>query len=233
MIASADHIRFGDVEIVRLLDGTFRVDGGAMFGVVPRTLWAGRAAPDAENRITLALNCYLVRTPDANGPARHGDRTGRLPPPRRFLLRRARPGTLRPALAELGLAPADIDVVVNSHLHFDHCGGNTVRTPDGTWTPPFPRPVTSSRRGEWEQALHPVERDRPSYMPARLKPLAASGPARSARGRRDHRVRRRGRPRRRPHRPSQGVKVTSGGRTFFYPRRRRPHGGPRRPAPIS
>ncbi len=65
MIPPSDRIRLGDVEIVRLLDGTFRVDGGAMFGVVPRTLWARMAAPDAENRITLALNCYLVRTPEA------------------------------------------------------------------------------------------------------------------------------------------------------------------------
>ncbi|MGZ5423532.1 MAG: MBL fold metallo-hydrolase, partial [Candidatus Aminicenantales bacterium] len=64
MSLASDRIRIGDAEIIRLLDGTFRVDGGAMFGVVPRTLWASKAAPDRENRVTLALNCYLVRTPD-------------------------------------------------------------------------------------------------------------------------------------------------------------------------
>src|SRR5512137_2045689 len=65
MTLSSNRFEVGDVEVVRLLDGTFKVDGGAMFGVVPRTLWASRAAPDRENRITLALNCYLVRTPVA------------------------------------------------------------------------------------------------------------------------------------------------------------------------
>lgn len=215
MIAAADRIRFGDVEIVRLLDGIFRVDGGAMFGVVPRTLWARRAAPDAENRITLALNCYLVRTPAATvlldtgiGPdvsRRHAD----------FYSVERGPG-LFGRLTELGLEPADIDVVVNSHLHFDHCGGNTVRTPEGEWTPAFPKARYVVQKGEWEQALHPVERDRPSYIPARLKPLAGS----------DRLVLLEGDG---PVAPGieavlvaghtachMGIKVTSAGRTFFY-----------------
>ena len=65
MIPPSDRVAIGDIEVIRLLDGTFRVDGGAMFGVVPRTLWAKRAVPDGENRITLALNCFLIRTPEA------------------------------------------------------------------------------------------------------------------------------------------------------------------------
>jgi glyoxylase-like metal-dependent hydrolase (beta-lactamase superfamily II) len=174
MIPPSDRVRIGAIEIVRLLDGTFRVDGGAMFGVVPRTLWARMAAPDAENRITLALNCFLVRTPDATllldtgvGPdvdRRYVD----------FYSFERRPG-LFGLLGELGLGPADIDVVVNSHLHFDHCGGNTVRTPGGPWSAAFPRARYVVRKGEWEQALHPVERDKPSYIAARLKPLAETG----------------------------------------------------------
>jgi glyoxylase-like metal-dependent hydrolase (beta-lactamase superfamily II) len=174
MIPPADRITVGDAEIVRILDGTFRVDGGAMFGVVPRTLWARRAAPDAENRITLALNCYLVRTPDATllldtgvGPdvaRRHAD----------FYTIERGPG-LFGRLAGMGVAPGDIDVVVNSHLHFDHCGGNTLRTPEGTWAPAFPRARYAVQRGEWAQAMHPVERDKPSYLPARLKTLEGSG----------------------------------------------------------
>jgi len=174
MIPSSDRIRVGDFEIIRLLDGTFRVDGGAMFGVVPRTLWAAKAAPDRENRITLALNCYLVRTPGATvlldtgvGPdvgRRYID----------FYSFDRRPGLFE-SLAELGLGPDDIDVVVNSHLHFDHCGGNTVRSGRGAWAPAFPKASYVVQRGEWERALHPVERDKPSYMPVRLKPLAESG----------------------------------------------------------
>jgi len=215
MTPASDRVTIGDVEVVRLLDGTFRVDGGAMFGVVPRTLWAAKAAPDRENRITLALNCYLVRTPGANvlldtgvGPdvgRRYVD----------FYSFDRRPGLVG-ALAELGLGPESIDVVVNSHLHFDHCGGNTAKRGDGTWAAAFPRARYVVQRGEWGQALHPVERDRPSYMPARLRPLAETdrlilldgdGPiapgieAVLVAGHTAY---------------HQGVKVASGGRTFFY-----------------
>jgi len=215
MIPPCERIRIGDIEIVRLLDGTFRVDGGAMFGVVPRTLWATRAAPDAENRITLALNCYLVRTPGATllldtgvGPdvgRRYID----------FYSFDRRPGLLA-ALRELGLGPDQIDVVINSHLHFDHCGGNTMKKADGTWAPAFPRARYVVQRGEWEQALHPMERDRPSYMPARLKPLADTG----------HLVLLEGGGTVAPGVEAvlvaghtafhQGVKVVGGGKTFFY-----------------
>lgn len=215
MIAPSDRITIGDVEIVRLLDGTFRLDGGAMFGVVPRTLWSKRATPDAENRITLGLNCYLVRTPEATlvldtgiGPdvdRRHAE----------FYSVEREPGLIG-ALAEMGLGPADVDLVVNSHLHFDHCGGNTVRTADGTWAPGFPNARYVVQRGEWEQALHPVDRDKPSYAPARLKALAdgdrlslVEGDAPLAKGVEavvvaGHTAH------------HQGVRVTSGGRTFFY-----------------
>jgi glyoxylase-like metal-dependent hydrolase (beta-lactamase superfamily II) len=215
MIPPSGRAAVGGFEIIRLLDGTFRVDGGAMFGVVPRTLWAAKAAPDRENRITLALNCYLVRTPDATilldtgvGPdvaRRHVD----------FYSFERRPG-LFAALAGLGLGPEDIDLVINSHLHFDHCGGNTVRTAGGTWVPAFPRARYIVQRGEWAQALQPVERDKPSYMPGRLKPLEEAGCLDLIDG--DTEVA-----------PGveavlvaghtafhQGVKVTSEGATFFY-----------------
>jgi glyoxylase-like metal-dependent hydrolase (beta-lactamase superfamily II) len=215
MTRSNERIRLGEVEIVRLVDGTIRVDGGAMFGVVPRTLWAARAAPDRENRVTLALNCYLVKTPAAIllldtgiGPdvaRRYAD----------FYSYDGRPG-LFTALAALGLGPEAVDVVVNSHLHFDHCGGNTVKAADGTWTPAFPRARYVVQRGEWEQALHPVERDRPSYVPARLKVLAEAGRLDLVDGTvavaegvetvlvAGHTAH------------HQGLKITSGGRTFFY-----------------
>jgi glyoxylase-like metal-dependent hydrolase (beta-lactamase superfamily II) len=215
MIPSPGRAAIGGFEIFRLLDGTFRVDGGAMFGVVPRTLWAAKAAPDRENRITLALNCYLVRTPDATllldtgvGPdvaRRHVD----------FYSFERQPG-LFAALAGLGLGPADIDIVVNSHLHFDHCGGNTVKTAEGTWAPAFPRARYIVQRGEWVQALRPVERDKPSYIPARLKTLEEAGcldlidgdtaiaPGVEAVLVAGHTA------------CHQGVKVTQGGATFFY-----------------
>jgi glyoxylase-like metal-dependent hydrolase (beta-lactamase superfamily II) len=215
MIPPYDRVVIGDIEVIRLLDGTFRVDGGAMFGVVPRTLWARRVVPDKENRIPLALNCFLIRTPETTflldtgvGPdvnRRYVD----------FYSFERDPG-LFGALAELRLGPEDIDIVVNSHLHFDHCGGNTLRTAEGRWVPAFPKARYVVQRGEWEQALHPVERDKPSYLPARLKPLGESktlslldGDARVAPGIEAVLV---------PGHTAfhQGVKVVSGGRTFFY-----------------
>jgi len=215
MILPSDRVAIGDIEVIRLLDGTFRVDGGAMFGVVPRTLWAKRAVPDGENRITLALNCFLIRTPEATilldtgvGPdvgRRYVD----------FYSFERNPG-LFGLLAGLGLQPSAVDIVVNSHLHFDHCGGNTLRTADGGWAPAFPKARYVVQRGEWEQALQPVERDKPSYIPARLKPLGSPGTLSLIEG--DA-----------PVAPGveavlvpghtafhQGVKVVSGGRTFFY-----------------
>jgi glyoxylase-like metal-dependent hydrolase (beta-lactamase superfamily II) len=215
MIPASDRVVLGDIEVIRLLDGTFRVDGGAMFGVVPRTLWARRAVPDRENRITLALNCFLIRTPETTLllDTGVGPEVGRRYVDFYSFVRE--PG-LFGALAELGLGPGDIDIVVNSHLHFDHCGGNTLRTADGRWVPAFPRARYAVQRGEWEQALHPVERDKPSYLPARLKPLGESktlslldGDAPVAPGIEAVLV---------PGHTAfhQGVKVVSGGRTFFY-----------------
>jgi len=215
MIPSADRLALGDVEVVRLLDGTFRVDGGAMFGVVPRTLWAKRAAPDRENRITLGLNCFLVRTPGATllldtgvGPdvsRRYAD----------FYSFERGPG-LFGLLDEEGTGRDGIDLVVNSHLHFDHCGGNTIRAADGSWTPGFPRARYAVQRGEWAQALHPVERDKPSYLPVRLKALddgdrliLLDGDGPVAPGVEAVLV---------PGHTAfhTGVKVSSGGTTFFY-----------------
>ncbi len=215
MIPPYDRVAIGDIEVIRLLDGTFRVDGGAMFGVVPRTLWAKRAVPDRENRITLALNCFLIRTPETTllldtGVGPHVDRRYV-----DFYSFERDPG-LFGALADLRLGPADIDIVVNSHLHFDHCGGNTLRTAEGRWVPAFPKARYVAQRGEWEQALHPVERDKPSYLPARLKPLGESktlslldGDAPVAPGVEAVVV---------PGHTAfhQSVKIVSGGRTFFY-----------------
>ena len=215
MTPNGERVRVGEFEITRLLDGTLLVDGGAMFGVVPRTLWEKRAAPDRENRITLALNCFLVRGPGLTvlvetgvGPdvdRRYVD----------FYSFRREPGLSR-LLEERGVRPEEVDVVFNSHLHFDHCGGNTIRTAGKEWRPAFPRARYVVQRGEWEQALHPVERDRPSYFPARLKALERTGALELIDG--DA-----------PIRPGleavlipghtachQGLKVSSGGRTFFY-----------------
>jgi glyoxylase-like metal-dependent hydrolase (beta-lactamase superfamily II) len=215
MTAPGERLEIGEFEITRLMDGTFLVDGGAMFGVVPRTLWEKRAAPDRENRIPLALNCYLIRGPGATilvetgvGPdvdRRYID----------FYTVRRGPG-LFALLQGMGIGPESIDVVVNSHLHFDHCGGNTVRSGEKEWRPAFPRALYVVQGGEWEQALHPVERDKPSYVPARLKPLEKSGALDLLGG--NSVIREGVEAVVVPGHTAfhQGLKVTSRGRTFFY-----------------
>jgi glyoxylase-like metal-dependent hydrolase (beta-lactamase superfamily II) len=215
MIPVLEHLEIGEFMITRVLDGTFLVDGGAMFGVVPRTLWEKRAAPDRENRITLALNCYLIRGRGSTilvetgvGPdvdRRYID----------FYSFRREPGLLS-ALEREGVRPDQVDVVVNSHLHFDHCGGNTVRAGDKEWRPAFPNALYIVQRGEWEQARNPIERDRPSYIPARLTALGHGDSLSLLDG--DSTIRDGVEAVLVPGHTAfhQGLKVTSGGRTFFY-----------------
>ena len=171
---SAETRTFGGITVTGFSAGEFKVDGGAMFGVVPRSIWSRECPPDAENRVPLALNCFLVRTPKALILADTG--IGTLLDRRHLDLYGfgGDPG-LEVPLAALGCRPGDIDIVFNSHLHFDHCGGNVKRDGCGAVVPAFPEARYVVRRGEWAAALHPVARDKPSYIPRRLRPLEASG----------------------------------------------------------
>jgi len=162
-----------------LLDaGLQRLDGGAMFGVVPKPLWERRIAPDEQNRVPLALRCLLVEHPDGlvlvdtgignKGSARFRDsygveNAGEVGPTR-----------LEDAILAAGFRPGDVRWVVNTHLHFDHAGGNTVRRPDGCVEPAFPGASYVLQRGELDFAAHPNERTRASYLPGSFEPIAAS-----------------------------------------------------------
>jgi len=163
----------GDLELISLFDGYIRLDGGAMFGVVPRTLWEKQAPPDDRGRILLAMRPLVVRGVrtmliDAGlgdkDDAKFHDIYG---------VDRSR--TLDMTLAEAGLRPEDIDIVLASHLHFDHCGGFTYRDAGGAIRPKFPRAQYVIRRGEWEDATHTHERNRASYLPDNYVPLAGAG----------------------------------------------------------
>ena len=163
----------GDLELISLFDGYIRLDGGAMFGVVPRTLWEKQAPPDDRGRILLAMRPLVVRGVrtmliDAGlggkDDAKFHDIYG---------VDRSR--TLDMTLAEAGLRPEDIDIVLASHLHFDHCGGFTYRDAGGAIRPKFPRAQYVIRRGEWEDATHTHERNRASYLPDNYVPLADAG----------------------------------------------------------
>ena len=165
---------WGTVAVVPLSDGMFWLDGGAMFGVVPKTLWSKRATPDAENRIPLGLRPLLVRDGARTVliDAGVGDK---LSEKQHEIYRLDRTRHLDHSLADQGLSAADIDVVIASHLHFDHGGGFTARGPDGIVRPRFANAVYYVRRGEWEDAVHPHERSRASYFPENLHPLADAG----------------------------------------------------------
>jgi glyoxylase-like metal-dependent hydrolase (beta-lactamase superfamily II) len=166
-------MQFGEIELIPLLDGHFRLDGGAMFGVVPKPLWERRAPADARNRIRLGLRPLVVRGEqtliidggcgdkmDAKSADIYGlDLT---------------PGLTR-SLAEAGLSSDDIDIALASHLHFDHVGGFTVRDKDGQVVPRFPRARYVARAAEWEDATHPHERNRASYLAENFVPLQDAG----------------------------------------------------------
>jgi methylmalonyl-CoA epimerase len=163
----------GDLELISLCDGFFRLDGGAMFGSVPKVLWEQKAPADACNRITLAMRPLVVRGArtmiiDAGLGDKESDAFNE-----RYGVERTR--NLDHSLAEAGIAPDDVDLVLASHLHFDHAGGFTRRDAAGRVRPRFPRAQYVVRRGEWDDAMHPHERNRGSYVFDHYVPLADAG----------------------------------------------------------
>ena len=163
----------GDLELVSLCDGSFRLDGGAMFGVVPKALWGERYPADELNRVEIAVRQLLVRGRRTMLiDAGFGDKTDEAFR-QQFALDRRR--NLDHALADAGVAPDGIDIVLATHLHWDHAGGFTVRDPDGRLRPRFPRARYVVRRGEWEDATRPNARTRGNYRPDDFLPLMSAG----------------------------------------------------------
>ncbi len=166
-------MKLGDLEFQILSDGGFRLDGGAMFGVIPRPLWEKKFAPDERNRVRIAMNCLLIRSAgkwllvETGCGDKWDDK-------RRDIFAIEKPPRLLDRLAERGLRPEDIDIVINTHLHFDHCGWNT-RIMDRRVVPTFPNARYVVQKGELEHARRPNERDRASYIPANFLPVEAAG----------------------------------------------------------
>jgi glyoxylase-like metal-dependent hydrolase (beta-lactamase superfamily II) len=164
----------GDFEITHVQPARFRWDGGAYFGVVPKTLWGRTAPADDLNRIELAFNCYVVRTGEHTILIETGAGDKLDPRSRERMALPPVPEDLRDAVAAAGIDPESIDIVVNSHLHFDHCGGNTGLTPSGP-AAAFPRARYIASRPEWEHAHTRHPRDSVSYNDANYDPLVESG----------------------------------------------------------
>jgi glyoxylase-like metal-dependent hydrolase (beta-lactamase superfamily II) len=166
-------MQLGSLEVTPLSDGFFRLDGGAMFGVVPKPLWARRAPADERNRILLGVRPLLVRGErtmiiDAGIGTKMDAKSADI-----YAIDRSR--NLDHSLADAGLAAADIDIVLASHLHFDHAGGFTAVDASGVVVPRFPNARYVVRTAEWADATHPHERNRASYLQENFVPLADAG----------------------------------------------------------
>lgn len=166
-------IQLGALTLTPLFDAHFRLDGGAMFGVVPKPLWEKRAPADERNRIRLATRPLLVRGEqlmliDAGIGNKMDAKSVDI-----YAIDRTR--NLKHSLADLGLGVDDIQIALASHLHFDHCGGFTTRTASGEIRPTFPNARYVVRAGEWEDATHPHERNRASYLQDDFVPLEKAG----------------------------------------------------------
>jgi glyoxylase-like metal-dependent hydrolase (beta-lactamase superfamily II) len=165
-------LTLGDFELAVFSDGTYRLDGGTLFGVVPKVMWSKKVAVDQRNYCTAGLNSLLIRTGKQTVLVETGMGNKLSDRMVRFY---GQPAQLLDNLAAEGVAPEDIDIVINSHLHFDHCGWNTVRDKNGKIVPTFPRARYYAPQGEWQYARKPSERDAISYLPENYDPLVESG----------------------------------------------------------
>lgn len=171
----------GEFRIHALDAGLQRLDGGAMFGVVPKPLWERRIPADERNRIPLGLRCLLVETPDelvlieTGAGNKENEKFRGI-----YGIENVAPGDdlpdrLHAAVHHAGFSPDDVSVVIDTHLHFDHAGGNTFRDADGELRLSFPRARYHVQRGEWEYAHWENERIQASYLPHNFDPVEAAG----------------------------------------------------------
>ncbi len=165
-------LTLGDFELSIFSDGTYPLDGGAFFGVVPKIMWSRKVVGDERNYVQAGLNSLLIRTGKQTVLVETG-MGNKLS--ERMIKFYGQPAKLLANLGAAGIAPEDIDIVINTHLHFDHCGWNTVRGKEGKIVPTFPRAKYFAPEGEWQYARKPSERDAISYIPENYDPLVQSG----------------------------------------------------------
>jgi len=207
-------MNLGDIELRHIFGGNFYLDGGAMFGVVPRPLWERKSPPDARNRIRLAANSLLIRASNKNILVETGNGT-KWTSKLRDIYGIDEGDPLLDSLAAAGIRPGQIDVVINTHLHFDHAGGNT-KLLNGKAFATFLNAQYIVQAGELAHALQPTERDRASYFEENFLPLEQSGQWKTVNGDTEilpgisvakipgHNA------------DIQAVKITGGGKTVLY-----------------
>jgi glyoxylase-like metal-dependent hydrolase (beta-lactamase superfamily II) len=162
----------GDLELTVLSDGTYLLDGGAMFGVVPKPLWEKRIPANERNQILLGTNTVVVRTGKHTVVIETGI-GNKLSEKQRSIFDAKQ--LLMASFGAAGIRVEEVDVVINTHLHFDHCGWNTTRREDGSIVPTFPNAHYFVHRGEVEHGHLQLERDAVSYISDNYDPLIANG----------------------------------------------------------
>ena len=164
-------LTLGDFELTAVSDGHYRLDGGAFFGVVPKVMWGKKVKADAENYVPVGLNSVVVRTGRQTVLIETGI-GNKLP--ERLIKIFGQPAKLLDNLAAAGFSPDDVDIVINTHLHYDHCGWNTVLQGDKI-EPTFPKAKYFAPEGEWQHGRLQLERDAISYISENYDPLITSG----------------------------------------------------------
>lgn len=168
-------IQIGDISVHLICESRYHIDPGGVYGLVPRALWSRYSTPDADHLVPMVSTVLLVQTGGLNilVDAGRGDKA---PAKTAAYLKLERPGGgLSGALARLGLTPADIHLVIDTHLHDDHCGGNTAFDGADGVVPVFPNAEYVVQRREYEDAVRPNERTRATYIAANFQPLVESG----------------------------------------------------------
>ncbi|MGB2590778.1 MAG: MBL fold metallo-hydrolase [Candidatus Acidiferrum sp.] len=166
-------MHLGDIEVRHMDGGKFWLDGGSMFGIVPKTMWEKKMVPDERNRLPFATGSLLVRAGGKNILVETGNGT-KWDAKLRVIYKFPENDPLVESLGKAGVEPKDIDLVINTHLHFDHAGGDT-KLVDGKAVPTFPNAKYIVQRGELEHAMHPTERDRASYYEHDFAPITHAG----------------------------------------------------------
>jgi len=168
-------MKLGNFEIIVLKESPMWLDGGAMFGVVPKTIWSQWCIPDNLNRIEIAVKSLLIITSDNKKILIDTGNGNKFNEKQKTIYGIDGNRTILTALKEKNISPEEINIVINTHLHFDHCGGNTIYDSQGKPIPAFPNAIYIIQRGEYDYATLKAYKDKASYMKENYEPLMETG----------------------------------------------------------
>jgi glyoxylase-like metal-dependent hydrolase (beta-lactamase superfamily II) len=171
-------MNLGDFELTAVSDGLYRLDGGAFFGIIPKSMWSKKVGADENNLVSVGLNSIVVRTGKQTILIETGIGNKLSEKMQRIY---GQPAKLLENLSAAGVSPEEINIVINSHLHFDHCGWNTLRQ-DQRVVATFPKATYYAPEGEWLHGHKPLERDAISYIGENYDPLVEGGQMKLLRG---------------------------------------------------